>query len=105
MNADSPAKNKDNAAKGKNAPAAKGKESPSSPLLAALQRRLSEQSLDNGQPVLDLEEAKRIGRIVSITGSQVVMILEVDEKDVSGELVASMQMGSVVKIPTARSVV
>jgi hypothetical protein len=33
------------------------------------------------------------------------MILEVDEKDVTGELVSSMQMGSVVKIPTARSVV
>ncbi len=105
MSAESPAKNKDSAAKGKDVPEAKKKESPSSPLLAALQRRLSEQSLDNGQPVLDLAEAKRIGRIVSITGSQVVMILEVDEKDVTGELVSSLQMGSVVKIPTARSVV
>ena len=99
MSADSPAK-----AKGKNAPS-KSKEAAPSPLLAALQRRLAEQTLDNGQPVLDLAEAKRIGRVVSITGSQVVMILEVDEKDVSGELLSSLQMGSVIKIPTARSVV
>jgi hypothetical protein len=99
-----PAKAKDAAPEKSAAPARAEKPTPAS-LLAALQRRLAEQGTEDGRAAPDLADSRRIARVVSISGSQVVAILEVEEKDSDGELLPSLQMGSVVKIPTSRSVV
>jgi uncharacterized protein len=77
-------------------------------LVQELRKRIEERLTVTSKQVsvsFDTATAQRIGRVVSMTGSQAVTLLEIDEVDAQGVLSRSLQMGSVVKIPTARSVV
>lgn len=77
-------------------------------LVQELRKRIEERLTAAGPQVpvsFNAATAQRIGRVVSMTGSQAVTLLEIDEIDAQGVLSRSLQMGSVVKIPTARSVV
>jgi len=75
-------------------------------LVRELRKRIEERlSVTSRQVSFDTAAAQRIGRVVSMTGSQAVTLLEIDEVDAQGLLSRSLQMGAVVKIPTARSVV
>jgi DNA helicase HerA-like ATPase len=75
-------------------------------LVQELRKRIEERlTVTNRQVSFDTATSQRIGRVVSLTGAQAVTLLEIDEVDAQGVLSRSLQMGSVVKIPTARSVV
>jgi hypothetical protein len=75
-------------------------------LVQELRKRIEERLAVGGRPVaFDAKTARRVGRVVSMTGAQAIVLLEIDELDIQGPLARSLQMGSVAKIPTLDSVV
>ena len=80
-------------------------------LIAEVRRRLQERfgdtsgsSAPTAGPSLELSEAHRIGRIVSIEGAKLVVMIEIEDPKAQVELSHSLQVGCVVKVPTKNSV-
>ncbi|HZF35729.1 MAG TPA: DUF87 domain-containing protein [Candidatus Angelobacter sp.] len=80
-------------------------------LIAEVRRRLQERFGDTGGPSaptagpsLELSEAHRIGRIVSIEGAKLVVMIEIEDPKAQLDLSNSLQVGCVVKVPTKNSV-
>ncbi len=80
-------------------------------LIAEVRRRLQERFGDMGgasgstaSPSVELSEAHRIGRIVSIEGAKLVVMIEIEDPKAQLDLSHSLQVGCVVKVPTKNSV-
>jgi len=80
-------------------------------LIAEVRRRLLErfgsdgsQSAQGSSPSLELSPDHRIGRIVSIEGTKLVVMIEIDDPKAQLDLSTSLQVGCVVKVPTKNSV-
>jgi hypothetical protein len=92
-------------------------------LIAEMRRRLRERFGDSGAtpvpltgaspsaastpvsaPSLDLSPEHCIGRIVSIEGAKLVVMIEIEDPKAQIELSTSLQVGCVVKVPTKNSV-
>jgi hypothetical protein len=80
-------------------------------LIAEVRRRLQERFGDVGSgsgqaasPSLELSDTHRIGRIVSIEGTKLVVMIEIEDAKAQVELSHSLQVGCVVKVPTKNSV-
>src|SRR5262249_210361 len=80
-------------------------------LIAEVRRRLQEKFGDIGSasgqatsPSLELLDTHRIGRIVSIEGTKLVVMIEIEDAKAQVDLSHSLQVGCVVKVPTKNSV-
>lgn len=80
-------------------------------LIAEVRRRLQERFGDAtgvsgsaASPSLELSAEHRIGRIVSIEGTKLVVMIEIDDPKAQLDLSTSLQVGCVIKVPTKNSV-